>query len=120
MKEDIYSRDKTLRNSLERMRNSEHIIDKNKSLIIKFHNQCFAEGLSTARIVKYLYTLQQLSTMLDKPFEKANREDIIKLVGKIERNDEWSDWTKQHYKVTLKRFYSWLRKADDAYPDEER
>ncbi|MGB9659242.1 MAG: tyrosine-type recombinase/integrase [Nitrososphaerales archaeon] len=118
MKEDIYSRSKTLRNSLERIRNSEDIIDENKLLILKFHSQCFAEGLSTARIVKYLYTLQQISKMLNKPFEKANREDMVKLVEKMERNDKWSDWTKQHYKVTLKKFYSWLRKTDDSYPEE--
>jgi len=118
MKEDIYSRAKTLKNSLERIRNSKDIIDENKLLILKFHSQCFAEGLSTARIVKYLYTLQQISKMLNKPFEKANREDMVKLVEKIERNDNWSDWTKQHYKVTLKKFYSWLRKTYDGYPEE--
>lgn len=56
--------------------------------------------------------MQQLSLMLRKPFEKATKEDIIKLVEKIEKKQDWSDWTKQHYKVTLKKFYKWLRGLD--------
>ncbi|RLI25127.1 hypothetical protein DRO57_04885, partial [Candidatus Bathyarchaeota archaeon] len=48
------------------------------------------------------------------------REDIVKVVEKIERNKDWSDWTKQHYKITPKKFYRWLRKIDvrEVYPEE--
>jgi len=43
--------------------------------------------------------------MLKKPFDKATKENIIKLVEKIERNKKWSEWIKHDYKIIPKKFY---------------
>lgn len=39
---------------------------------------------------------------------------------KIETNREWAELTTQHYKVTLKRFFKWLKGVEGPgiYPDE--
>jgi integrase len=60
--------------------------------------------------------LSKLSAMFGKTFESATKDDIVRVVGKIE-NSQYGDWTKQSYKIALKRFYKWLRDADD-YPPE--
>ncbi|RLI25126.1 hypothetical protein DRO57_04880 [Candidatus Bathyarchaeota archaeon] len=73
MKEDIYNREKTLRNLLKRIRNSNELLEENKRLILKFYRQCVAEGMSAARITKYIHTLKQISLMLKKPFDEAKR-----------------------------------------------
>jgi site-specific recombinase XerD len=61
-----------------------------------------------------------LAKALRKPFAKASRQDMVDLVAEIEANDSWAAWTKQHYKVTLKKFYKWLRGYSDPgqYPEE--
>jgi integrase len=50
--------------------------------------------------------------------DNAERKDIERVVRKIEQRG-LSEWTKQGYRVTLKKFYKWL-KGSEGYPDEVR
>jgi len=59
-----------------------------------------------------------IARWLNKPFEDATKEDLLKLVQKIELSD-YSDWTKHDYKAMLKIFYRWLRGTEE-YPEEVR
>jgi len=89
-----------------------------KKLILKFKDQLAAEDLSLGRQVKYIYTLGRIALMMDgMNFRKANKQDIIKLVGKINSNPDFKDWTKYNYLVIIRRFYKWLRQTED-YPKE--
>ena len=88
----------------------------NHKAILDFTDFCFTEGLSTRRVLKYLYTLRTISLRFTKEFHKANREDIEKLVNGIERSD-YKEWTKRDFRITLKKFFRWLRGTDD-YPPE--
>lgn len=54
---------------------------------------------------------------LDKEFDRANKEDMERLVGIIQGFNA-SPWTKHLYKVMLKRFYKWLKGNDEEYPPE--
>ncbi len=112
---DIYKYDEQLEKVFERIDKSE-ITDNNKKLIKDFLDYCFAEGLSVPRIIKYANTLLTLAKILDKDFDKATKRDIVRVVGRIERNG-YSAWTKKDFKVTLKKFYKWLRQTED-YPEE--
>ena len=117
---DIHNYDGRLRALSDKIRTSDSIDDSNKLKILKFQQQCFAEGLASSRVVKYTYTLLQIERMLGKRFEGATREDVVRVMEKVERNRKWSDWTKHDYKVTLKKFYRWLRgiQKRGAYPEE--
>jgi site-specific recombinase XerD len=117
---DLYGRLKSLNRTIERIKSSNEIIPENKKLILDFKEYCSAKGLSIARIAKYMYSLETLSILLKKPFDKATKEDIIKLVEKINTNEKWAEWTKQNYKVVLKRFYRWLNGIEQRgiYPEE--
>lgn len=88
----------------------------NKNILIKYMNSCFADSLSEHRIVKYLGNLKTISKILNKPFIECNKEDIVNLMAQIEQK-EYAAWTKKDYKVTIKRFYKWLRETDD-FPQE--
>lgn len=114
-KEKIYELDKKIESVLRRIKEA-NISNRNKSLILKFYNHCFSEGLSKLRIEFYLNRLKVLAEDFKKDFDKANKNDIEWLVGKIERKD-YTTWTKHDYKVTIKKFYKWLRKTED-YPKE--
>jgi len=96
---------------------SSGISDKNKELILKFVNNCFAEGLSKNRVVRYVNNLKQMALILNKDYDQCTKDDIKSVVAIIEMR-EWSEHTKVFYKVTLKKFYSWLFDCDKAeYPD---
>ncbi|MBN2331063.1 MAG: tyrosine-type recombinase/integrase [Candidatus Aenigmarchaeota archaeon] len=91
---------------------------ENKRAILKFSDFCFSEGLGIRRVIKYIYTLRAIDNQLGKDFRRCNREDIQELVRKIERSD-YSDWTKHDVRVTLKKFFRWLRGTEE-YPHEVR
>jgi len=95
------------------------VADSNRQAILKFSEFCFSEGLSTRRVIKYLYTLAVIAKWLPKEFVKVDRSDIECLVNKIERSD-YAEWTKHDYRVALKKFFRWLRKTEDGYPPEVR
>jgi len=90
---------------------------RNSELIRQFEDYCFSEGLSKGRVAKYVLTMKKIAEWLKKDFDEATREDIEKLVQKLERSD-YSAWTKHDYKVALKRFYRWLKGTEDDYPTE--
>ena len=118
---DIHNRKRQLERCLERLEKPP--ISHNNALILKFKDDCCAEGLSEGRIVRCIDHLTRLSEFLGKDFDEANKEDIKKLVSKVETaksrsgNKELSVHTKHAIKIVLKKFYKWL-KGTDEYPEE--
>ena len=113
----IYNYENRINGILKRIKRSA-ISDEDKQLLSQFHKRCIIDGLSKARIAKYLDTLGRIAKWLNKPFQEVKKEDIMDFVRRVESND-YSDWTKHDYKLILKIFYRWLKKTED-YPDEVR
>jgi integrase len=113
---DIYNYPRRLELALENLKKNAKISATNRRLILAFHQRSVAEGLSTPRLVRYVHILSKLAEELGKGFSNATREDITRLVAQVE-NRPLSDWTKQSYKVVLKKFYKWL-KHTKGYPKE--
>ncbi len=113
---DIYNYDKPLASTLSRMRAS-NISEINKGFIGKFGDFCFASGIGKARVIKYTQTLKQLALWLKKDFDKVKKTDLEKIVMSIQQMDQYSEWTKKDFKVTLKKFYKWL-KGKGEFPPE--
>ena len=99
------------------MRLHNPLSEKNIELIRDFEKQLFAESISTGRVEKYVRTLRTIAESFDKDFDQVTKKDVEDYVYRIERSD-YSPWTKHDYKVVLKRFYKWLRKTGDEYPEE--
>ena len=93
------------------------IPEKNYEAILAFSESCFAEGLSTQRVVKYLGHLQKIAKLMPRLFEQATKKDVEIVIGKIERSD-YAEWTKHDYRVAMKKFFRWLRQTEDGYPPE--
>jgi integrase/recombinase XerD len=89
----------------------------NRRAMQDFAKHCFCEGLGARRVHKYLYTLPNLAIWLDKDFADATRHDIESLVSHIEQSN-YAEWTKHDFRVTLKKFFRWLRCCEDGYPSE--
>ena len=101
--------DGQLERKIEKVKKAK-ITPNNKQTILRFKDECFVDGLSKKRILKYFPILISIASMLKKDFEKATTEDIKAVVGEIEKSD-FTDWTKRDYKVGLKKFYRWLYKC---------
>ncbi len=89
----------------------------NKTVIRRFHDDCFVQGLSKPRIIKLIESMRTLAGMLRVDLEKAQHDDLKDLVSQIETHT-WTSWTKVTYKTILKKFYKWLRGNNEDYPPE--
>ncbi len=96
--------------ALERVKKS-NISNKNKNQILKFSQDCKLD-ISTGRNLRYVQNLVRIAIWLGKNFEKANKEDIKSLVGQI-NGMNYTEWTKQFYKVTIRKFYRWLNDSEE-------
>lgn len=116
---DIYGRKEKYQRKVEQIEASSNISSPDKKLILKFKDECLSQGLSEARALKYLRHLQNIVKWIDVPLKKATKEDIKRLVAKINGMD-YSDWTKHDYKVAIRKFYQFVEGMDDGYPEKVR
>ncbi|MCI0330693.1 MAG: tyrosine-type recombinase/integrase [candidate division Zixibacteria bacterium] len=120
MKDEIQLKnyEKQIEALLGRVRSSPNLSAENKMLILRYHDACFSEGLSQVRIIKYVTILFRIAQETGKDFDKLVKDDLIRYLTRLERSDH-SEWTKRDYRITLKRFFRWLR-GGDTYPEEVR
>ena len=107
----IYEHDRDLNLVEIRIKNANYSTE-NKKLFFKFENYLFANGLSNVRVLKYLSHLNVIARWTDIEFSSMELEDIQAIVGRIERSSSWAQWTKHDYKITIKRFFTWLGMED--------
>ncbi|MCP8309007.1 MAG: tyrosine-type recombinase/integrase [archaeon] len=115
---EVYDYDRILEKVLRSLKLS-NIPQENKSLIEKFSRYLFAQGLSCGRIIKYVIEIRKLAELVNKPFSEMTKEDIVEIVQKIERRPDYSENTKQDYKLSIKKFFRFL-KGEENYPEEVR
>jgi len=115
---DIHDYDKQLKNVLKRVKANKNISASNRKTILKFYDNLLAENLSKPRLIYYLGNLSKIAVWLKKDFNKAAKKDIENVMRKINQMD-YTEWTKRDYRVTLKKFYKWLKGCDEGiYPPE--
>lgn len=112
---DIYNFDYKIKKHVKNIEVSK-ISNKNKKLIFNFMNDMIADGLSKARILKYLVFLKKIIIIVNKDFDKITEADVKNFVMKIE-TENYSLWTKHDYKVIIKKFIKWIKKTEE-YPKE--
>ena len=88
---------------------------KNKEILLEFSESLVLEGLSKPRMIRCLFTMQNLAKKLECDLDKAQKKHLKGIVSALQIGN-YSPWTKRTYKCIIRRFYKWLYKADD-YPD---
>ncbi len=114
MKVDFHDYKGRLERAMRKVRSDRQISARNRGIIEDFITHCNLESLHPGRQSRYAWALCKIARWLGKDFDKATKSDIEKVVGKIE-SPEFTVWTKQLYKVTIKKFYKWLNNGE--YPD---
>lgn len=120
MKYDIHGVGQALKSALRNLKKDESILPRNKKMIFKFDSYLLSLGLTDSRRSKYLVLLKNISRKVKKPFEDLTKEDIMRIVTEIQKNTGFSEWSKADKKITIKRFYKWLKGNDEFYPPEVR
>jgi hypothetical protein len=100
----IHDYERKYQNALQQLKNAK-ISEKNKKLISAFVNDCLFDGMSVCRQTRYLGILRIIAEMLQKDFDAAEIGDLKEIVSKIQQNPKYTPWTKQLYKVMIRRFY---------------
>jgi integrase/recombinase XerD len=116
MNHDIHNYERRITNTIRLIEKSTSIPLANKRAIYRFTDDSLAEGITEGRIVRYMWDLRTLSKWLNLEFEKATKEDIKNLVGKLETS-KYSYSTKRDLKITLRKLYKWLR-GTETIPEE--
>jgi integrase len=106
----LYNHEMNLRTTEERITNS-NICEANKQQIFEYENYCFSDGLKIARVLKHLYELKTLAELFGKEFNLASKQDVMRVVGFIERMDR-AESTKRDYKILIRKFFRWMNKDD--------
>src|SRR3989344_8063675 len=120
-KPDLHNYKRQYERQLELMREDERISKENKDWILKFVDYLFSEGIGFAKIGRYLLDLRKFSKMLGKSFDKADKNDIRKIVAELNLTN-LSEESKKCFKVMLRKLYRFVRGIDDkkVYPEEVR
>ena len=91
----------------------------NKKLYLDWVHTLLAESLSFSRVLKYAQVLITFERFLRKPFRQATRRDLEEEVISLDHFGY-----KPHYlhdiKVTIRKFYKWLKGTRYGYPEEVR
>jgi integrase/recombinase XerD len=111
---DIHNYEKKYQQCRRRIEKAK-ISKRNKELILEMNDALVLDGISKPRLAKYMEVLKLLAQKLNKDFDKAKVADLKKVVSEIQQSN-YSPWTKQTYKVILRRFYKWLHGGKD-YPE---
>jgi site-specific recombinase XerD len=100
--------EKTVRLLLE----DSDVPEASKKLILDFQTACFAEGLSPARVEICVRNLRLIAKALGrKALDKATKQDIVKVLNWVEKQP-YTKWTKQTFRVVLRKFYRWLGREE--------
>jgi len=115
MAESFHNYERKLERRIDLIKKSD-FSPKNKHAILDFADHCFSEGLSIPRVEKYVGHLKYLASLFSRDFADATKADIELLVRTIQQSS-YSEWTKQDLKLTIKKFYRWLRGASEDPPE---
>lgn len=117
---DVHNTDREFELNNKKFQNSSKVSDHNKEAVSKFVNKCFAEGLSKSRARKYVTNFHTILKMASSDFKllDSNKEDLEKLVAKIEQSSEHAAATKNDFKVALKKFYKLMEGNGRKYPEK--
>ena len=111
---DIHDYQKRYQTTIEYL-NKTDISEQNKRQILKFDETlALVDRVSLPRRIRVIgYLINLDKKYLIKDFEQANKDDLKAAIKKIDDNPNYSVWTKQGYRVVIKKFYRWLEYKDE-------
>lgn len=89
----------------------DYILDHNFEVVNDFVDFLKAQNIGERRIKRYICSFKKLAPHIDFKLDRAEKSDIVGLVGLINQNElddkELSPHTLAEYRKFLKKFYKW-------------
>jgi site-specific recombinase XerD len=116
---DIHNYKRQLERNLEIIKDHPQISKVNKGFAFRFKDYLISEGIGAPRIGRYILDIRKLALMLNKPFDKANEQDLRKVVAEIEQSDLAPE-SKKCFKILIRKLYRFIRgfNKKGSYPKE--
>jgi site-specific recombinase XerD len=115
---DIHNSEQRCEQNKQKLKNSDKVSSENKQTIQRFIDKSFAEGISKARVRKYLTDFLSMLKLVDEiELLDADKEDLERLVAAIEQAD-YAEATKSDFKCVIKKFYKVMEGNGQEYPDK--
>ncbi|MFH0884360.1 MAG: tyrosine-type recombinase/integrase, partial [Candidatus Micrarchaeota archaeon] len=114
----LYNYPRRLELAIDNLNKDQTVCEENKQVIVSFSKGRLAKGSGHGRVAKVVYGMRLLARLLKKPFAKATKEDLVAVVGELESNLDYSEYTRLDYKIILKMFFKWLKGNDETFPPE--
>ncbi len=96
----------------------EEVDEASRKDIMEFIEKLEDDGISILRRIRYITVLLPIRRELGKPFREVGKEDIRKLVRKIEGKNFRIPQSIETFRSMLKRFYKWLLGNDEFHPSQ--
>lgn len=118
--EDIHNIDHEYDLNNKAFQTSDHVSEPNKQAVARFIDKCAAEGLSKSRRRKYVSNFHTILKLAPDDFSllDADKEDLERVVRRIEDSDEHASWTRVDFRIALKKFYRVMEGNGEEYPDK--
>ena len=116
---DIHNYKRQFERQVELIKDNSKISKTNKKIAIDFKDYLLSEGISVAKIGRYLLDVRKFALMLNKSFDKADEKDLRKVVAGIEQS-ELAPESKKCFKVMIRKLYRFIRGINERgkYPKE--
>lgn len=111
---DVYSNYNRIDRTFSKLEDSQlsHI---NKKHLKEFAEHLMAQNLSDHKIYRYIQSFRVLSHEIDFELRKAERKDLIRLIGKINQNQiegkQYKPESRKELKQAIKKFYNWSERT---------
>ena len=116
--EDIHNSEHRCELNKQKLKDSDKVSPENKDAIQRFINKSFAEGISKARVRKYITDFHSMLQLVDDiELLDADKENLERLVAEIEQED-YAESTKSDFKGVIKKFYKVMEGNGREYPDK--
>lgn len=92
---------------------SSTMLPENKKSIRAFSNFCGSNGISDARIYRYLFSLRRIGELSEKPFKEMNETDISEVIARLKsmktvKGKPYSIHTMNDFRKAISKFWRWL------------
>lgn len=95
------------------------MLQENRQCYLDWAHDLLAESLSFARVLKYTQVLMTFERFLKKPFQEATKKDLQEAVINLDYFG-YNPHYLHDIKITVRKFYKWLKVTVDSYPEEVR
>ncbi|MFH0978701.1 MAG: site-specific integrase [Candidatus Woesearchaeota archaeon] len=114
---DIHNYEIRLKSAIEQVKSAD-ISARNKKLIMQLYSDLVIGNISKPRLIKYLNYLKIIAQRVNIDFDKMTIDDVKEFIRSIQERADYSPWTKQAYKVILRKLFKWMKGDNKEYPPE--